>query len=471
MHRYMLLKGSQTATFLSAALLAFSAVAQDESAGAPSTASPLRLADALAEGRARAREVAAAEARADAAAARAREARSYRLPQVRVSETWIRTDAPADVFGLLLAQQRFSFQDFVASDPNAPDALDTAISRVEVAIPIWTGGELSTRVEQARLAAEAAGAQAEHAADAAALAAGEAWLQLARAREYVDLLERSRATVAAHVELARAYSDEGMLVRSELLRAEVELARLDDLLTEARGRARVAESALAFRLGRPQGEGYALAAIATPPGLDGELEAWLARAGDRRDLAAARRRLAAGELEARAAGAGRWPRLGATARHDWTDDTLFGGNGSATSIFVGATFDLFDGGRRTAREAAARAEADAARRDVDSFAEGVALEIRQAWEGARVALDRRATAERALAAAAEAERIVEERFRSGVVKTLDVLDAATARREAETRELVARADAHVALLRLAAAGGRAPETALAATTSSPGDAP
>ena len=46
------------------------------------------------------------------------------------------------------------------------------------------------------------------------------------------------------------------------------------------------------------------------------------------------------------------------------------------------------------------------------------------------------------------------------MKTLDVLDAATARREAETRELVARVEAHAATLRLAVKAGRAPETVL-----------
>ena len=52
------------------------------------------------------------------------------------------------------------------------------------------------------------------------------------------------------------------------------------------------------------------------------------------------------------------------------------------------------------------------------------------------------------------------RFENGVAKTLDVLDAMTARREAEARELVARAEAHLATLRLALAAGRRPETAL-----------
>ena len=59
-----------------------------------------------------------------------------------------------------------------------------------------------------------------------------------------------------------------------------------------------------------------------------------------------------------------------------------------------------------------------------------------------------------------AERITTDRFRAGVVKTLDLLDVTTARREAETRELVARADAHTAALRLAVKAGRRPESVL-----------
>jgi outer membrane protein TolC len=255
-----------------------------------------------------------------------------------------------------------------------------------------------------------------------------------------------------------------MLVRSELLRAEVELARIDDLLAEARSGAVVAESALAFRLGERQGTPYRIAELAPPAlGLD-PLERWLATGADRSDLDAARGLLAAGELEERALRAGLKPRVGLVARHDWTDDALFGGHGSSTTVIAAATFDLFDGGRRRAAAAAARAEADAGRRDVESFAEGVALEVRAAHSAAGAALARHATALAALDAAAEGLRIVEERFRAGVVKTLDVLDAATARREAETRELVARTDAHAALLRLALAAGVAPESVLDAET-------
>ncbi len=421
----------------------------------------LSLADALARGRSGAREAVAASARQRAAEARAREAAGHRLPQVRLSEQWIRTDSPADAFGLLLNQERFSFPDFVSGDPNSPDALETAITRLEVEVPIWTGGELSTRIRQARLAAEAAAESAARAGDRAAVDAAESWIRLAQAREGVALLEKARDTVAAHVDLARNYAAQGMLVRSELLRAEVELAKLDDLLSEARGNARVAEANLGFRIGEPIDTTYALAPLAEPPALTRDRQGWIAATAARRDLAGARKLLEAGELEAKAIQGGLLPRIGVVARHDLVDDQLFGSHGDSTTIAAMVTFDLFDGGKKRAALAAARAEAEAGRADVERFAEGVQLEAKHAFETAAVALERRATAAAALAAADEAVRIVEDRFRAGVVKTTDLLDATTARREAEMRELVARADAWLAQLQLALAAGERPESVLA----------
>jgi outer membrane protein TolC len=148
------------------------------------------------------------------------------------------------------------------------------------------------------------------------------------------------------------------------------------------------------------------------------------------------------------------------ARGDLVDDVLFGAHGESVTIMARASINLLAGGSDKAAAAAARWEARAGQEDVARFAEGVRLETRQAYEAAVTARARHATATKALEAAREAERITSERFRTGVVKMIDVLDAATARREAETRELVARVDAHTAALRLAVASGRAPEAAL-----------
>ncbi len=428
--------------------------------GAARADEPLALGDAMARAREGAREVAAAKARQEAAAARARQAAAFRLPSLTLSETYVRTSSPVDSFGLKLNREEFSFPDFVGSDPNDPGWSGTAITRAETTVPLFTGGELSGRIDQARSAADAATSQTSWAADNAALAAGEAWVMLAQAEEFVALLTKARDTVKAHVELAKSYVEQGMLVRSELLRAEVELARVEDLLEDAKGKARVANANLAFRIGVDQGSTWALAPLPGPKPLDGDASSWVASAASRKDLSAARSLLRAGELEEKVKKAAWLPKVGVLARWDLHDKNLFGASGSAGTVMAFASVNLFQGGADKAALVAAREDARAGREDVARFADGVALEVRQAYEEAATARARHATAVKALEAARESERITDERFRSGVVRTIDLLDAATARREAETRELVARADAHATALRLAVRAGKAPETAI-----------
>ena len=62
------------------------------------------------------------ESRANATTARAgrTQVRGMGLPALEIRELALRTDSPADAFGLQLMQERFSFPEFTQSDPNAP---------------------------------------------------------------------------------------------------------------------------------------------------------------------------------------------------------------------------------------------------------------------------------------------------------------------------------------------------------------
>ncbi|BCW92971.1 MAG: transporter [Thermoanaerobaculum sp.] len=420
----------------------------------------LSLEEAMRLARERQATVQAAKAEEEAAAHRVNQAKGFRLPSLRFDEVFIRTDSPAEAFALKLNQERFSFASFMTTDPNRPKKLDTAISRFELQLPVYTGGELSSRIAQAQRFAESKTLARQWAERQAALAAAEAYVMLAQAQEYVALLQKARDTVAAHVALAKAYVDQGMLVEAEYLRAQVELSRLEDLLAQAKGQEEVAQANLAFRLGLEQTERFEIKPLALPAGPAGGLEEYLATAEARPDVRGAEAMVKAAELEAQVKKAAFLPKAGIVARADWVDDTPFGTHGDSTTVMAVVGANLFAGGSDRAAVAAARAEARAGREQVRFARQGVALEVRQAYVEAQVAVARVATARKALQAAAEVERVTTERFRQGVVKMIDLLDADTARREAETRELVARAEAHLALLRLAIKAGREPESAL-----------
>ena len=427
---------------------------------ATAEADELSLLDAMSTARDQAREVTAARARAEAGAARLKQAKGYRMPQVRFQEIWMTTNSPAEVFALQLNQGVFSFDDFVMSDPNNPDWFENATSRFELMLPIYMGGGLSGRIDQARLAAEADEIKTAWAADSAALAAAEAYIRLAQVRENLILLERSLETVEAHVNLARAYVDQGMLVRSELLMAEVEWARIQDLFQQARGQAKVAEANLSFRLGSDPSTAWELSKLPGPEPIDHGIEPWLTSSETRADLEAARRLLSAAELEVKVQRSALMPKVGLQAKYDFNDQNLFGTGAHSGSVAAVASIDIFSGNRHRAAKAAAEADLEAGRQQLELFEDGIRLGVKDAFETAISSKQRYDTALTAQQAALEAERITEERFKKGVVKMLDLLDASTARQEAETRQLVAAAEAYLATLELAVRSGRQPESVL-----------
>lgn len=246
----------------------------------------------------------AAEARALAARARHRQALGHLLPTLTVSEVFHRTTSPLEVFGTTLSREEFdpaimAFPDRV----NAPDALDTWITRVEATLPLYTGGRLSTGIRQAGLMARAGAEDERYTREDVRLETVQAWFDLARVREYVTLLERAEATTLAHVARARAFEEEGFLVRSEVLRAEVYLAEVRDLLNSAREGEGLALAALNLRMGQPQDTAWDLAGTPPLPPAPPALDSLVTRAlGDRADLAAARMKTRVGQLERRACG-------------------------------------------------------------------------------------------------------------------------------------------------------------------------
>jgi len=120
------------------------------------------------------------------------------------------------------------------------------------------------------------------------------------------------------------------------------------------------------------------------------------------------------------------------------------------TIGVNVSWQLFDGGKARAEHAAALAQADAVGRRLEDFEAGMKLEVRQRLfdlDSGRAAL---AASAEAVTAAAEAHRVVLERFRAGVATSTDVLDAHVAFREAElerTRLAVSLRLAETRLLR------------------------
>ena len=399
-------------------------------------------------------EVWAASERAAASAERLEGGKKHRLPKIGLSESFVYTNNPAEVFALSLNQGRFDMEEFFLSDPNNPDPISTWTTRIDLTLPVYTGGKLSARIGQAQSMATAEEHSYARTREKVAFETITAYVNLAKAREHAALLEKARATTAEHVRLAEQYAAQGVILEADVLQAQVYLSQMDDLLTQATSGARLAQSALNFQMGADQSLPRELAPIPPAPPVVGEIESWIAASLEyRNDLAAARLKLEAGRLEEKAMRPGYFPEVAVLGHYDLYDDRIFGANGHSGSVMAVAKIDLFGGGSDTAARAAARHETAGYEADIRRFEEGIKLEVQQAWQDLATARTRLTTALNALAAAREALRVRESRFSQGLDKMTDLLDAETSLREAEMRELIARYDITLDTDRLRYAAG------------------
>lgn len=284
-----------------------------------------------------------------------------------------------------------------------------------------------------------------------------AFLDATSLRQVARAAEERLALARRSLEEIRARHQEGLVGSNDLTRAELEQANAEREWVRARGNAHGGLLRLSALTGPLETDSLAppaqlLEQSATPAG-PVELEAALRL---RPDLDAARER----RLAARAASWEPWtrwvPDVGVNL-DSWTDeDEDYDGLDAHWSWGVNLGWSLFDGGLRLAQAAERKADARAAElrsRWLERQA-GVEVELaRTALENAQAGLVR---AEAALAAARRNSVESTELYRQGLVRALEVTDAAVQLFEAEVERTRAQVGQALAWLELRAAQGLAP---------------
>jgi outer membrane protein len=444
-----------------AALLPLLFAGATASAQAPAAPDPARPAEAgvvrLTVEEAVARAIAASprlarlSALETAAEAQARGARADRWPQVDLGAGYTRRSEVPELAIFAPTNNPALPVERIVVFPNIQDNWRL---RAGAALPIWTGGRLGGQIEAAEQGRAAAGEDLRAGRADLVLETKSAYWSLVTAREAVRVLQESMKAYDAHLADARNRERFGMAARNEVLAVQVERDRVELERLRAEAGADVAEANLHRLLDLPPlarvEPAEPLEAPVTPrPDVEALVAEAQAGRAERKALAA---RVAAADAITGAERGARRPQVALTGGYtyanpnrdivpptsDWTD---------TWDVGVGLSWNVFDGGRRSANEARARAQADAAREQLRELDRGIRLEVTQRALELRTAEARLAVAERSVESAAESRRVAGDRYREGVIPSSELLDAELA----HERAALARTEA-LAVLRLAAAG-------------------
>ncbi len=375
--------------------------------------------------------------------AQLREARAGWFPLLQFSETFTRGDNPVFVFGSLLEQSRFGPQNFQISALNSPEPLSNFRTAIVLRQALFDQLQTYTRVTQARLGQKQADLQKAMVEQQVRFEVIRAYYGILVAHFKKDVAEEAVKMAESDVKRIRDRFQNGLVVESDLLAAEVQLAEFRQQQIDSEGDVAIAYASLNTALGLP---------VDTPQKVTGNLADKRFEAAKqeeliglallhRPDYVRAGYTVQVNKEGVRGAKREYLPRLDLFGNYGLSGKYLSSGSSDYT-IGANLTFNIFDPGRG-ARIGKARAAESMATAEQEHLANQIRLEVVRAYQQYFSSRQRLVVAGQVIDQATETHRIVQNRYREGLTTITEVLRAETALVRSRLNLIAARYDHYV----------------------------
>lgn len=355
-------------------------------------------------------------------------ARAFNLPSLAFEEKYVRSSAPAEVFGLKMNRQKLTMDDF--ADPvarfNNPAPVSDFITSLSVEQPIFA----PRAIMGYRMAKREAGARemdTSRTKEETAYRVVSAYLGVLTAKEFVGVTGMALEAARRHLELAGKIERAGLGLASDGLRARVSVAEAEAASVTAKNRLELARKALSLSMG--ESGGTSVDAVGDPPPMPpaGTLEERIAKARKARtDLDAIAIRAKNAESNIDLERTGYLPTVGFRAGYQLDGGSPLNPDNRSWNVGVGFKWNLFDGMRNEASVARARGESGKAKEQLRGAGDRASFQVSQAYLSVIDAESRVVIAREAVTAAEEGVRLIRARYENQLGKMIDVLDAQSA---------------------------------------------
>jgi outer membrane protein TolC len=398
----------------------------------------------------------AALADTKAASAGVREAQSFLMPHLTLSEQATRGNDPVYVFGSKLRQQRFTTQDFVLNRLNAPSPYGNFTTRFGGTWNLFDSFASWHGVDRAIKMSTAAMDQLERADQEILFRVVQSYYGVLLAAKQLEVAEQAQKTANSIMDRSQVRYDAGLVVESDLLSAKVRLAGREQELIRARNNLQLARAQLNTAMGIPVDTLYQPADPLAEQNLTAASLAELEQKAmvTRPDLKRIEAQQSAQELSVAIAKSSFGPKLNAFAGWEMDHPTFVaGGGGNNWLAGFEVQIDLFQGGAKRAALSRERANAEKIAALKRAASDAVRLEVRQAYYDQDATRQQVDVAHTAIAQAQESLRINQDRYDGGLLTITDLLGAEEAARRSQADYWQAVYQYHISCANLELASG------------------
>lgn len=379
-----------------------------------------------------------------------KEANASRLPQVTASMTASQSNSALNVFGMKLNQRQASFSDFGFSqfdstnpnilnvqpdDLNHPGAHSDFNTRLEILIPVWNGGKISGYQSQAQAMIQAAKKGEQAVQQFLTFNVYQAYEGVHTARAFVAVAEQAVKAAQAYVDTTANLVEQGVVVRSELLSANVHLSQAKTSFEQAKMQEQLALDSLKMLMATPENQAIMVGDRMNVTLPEASLETLLGMGMQTNpQLNAKREEARSSRAEMDVVKADQRPSFNIMARGDFNDSGL-GFDSQSYTVAGVLSWKMTDFGltdNRLNRASAATAEKKAAVRSQENQ---VRHAILKAWRTLQVVEKQVYSHQLAVEQAEEAQRLILKRYKGGIATMTEVL-ASQAQLDKARAELV-----------------------------------
>ena len=310
---------------------------------------------------------------------------------------------------------------------DASSVTERGTNGFSLSVPVYTPS-VDAAIDGARYDREGAGASYEEALQTAKLTAISDYYTLIMYRNLVDVAQQSVRDYDGHVTNVQAQYNVGLVASSDVLASRTNLADAQTTLITRQNSADVAETDLNIVIGYPvstsietadkemrylpynvtleQAKAYALLHRAT--------------------LVKSAMDVKSAEESVKQAKAGYLPTVSLTAGKNYaSDDNYRGTSNNGWSVGANASLDIWDGGSTRNTIKVREAQLESAKEANLAAVDGVLHDVESAYLNLRAAEQTISSTKVAVEEGQESFRIASLRYRAGVGRNLDVLDAET----------------------------------------------
>jgi len=412
----------------------------------------LGLDSAIAMSLRQSRQLAIDKAKVEAARARYQQARSMELPTARIGAAYTRLSDNVDPFSIPLPNS--------GTKVINPPIVNHFTPTLSVGQTLYAGGQIKYAERSMQLLEQASQLDLQQNRTAVIYNTIEAWFNLFKIQQTEKAVEENIAQVTHHLRDIRNYEKNGIALRNDVLKIELQLSDLEHSLIEINSAQDVASYNLSITLGLPDSTRYELSESELKPSIS------LKAAGDylsdalvnRSDLKATDRRIGAAILGVKSSTGNYYPSINLGANYYYSNpnqrvfpqESSFKGTWDAGITLTWNLSSLYTNKHKVAEDRAIQRQRES---EKDMLTDAIRKEVNSDYQAYIENRAKIRVSEQAVGQAQENYRIVDNRFKANTVLISDLTDANTLLLQSRINLLVDRADAGLAYYKLLQATG------------------